>query len=337
MNGHAKSNPGVVIACACMLLCVVCFFSLCLGVRSISPRAIVTALADPQSDSIEALILWSSRLPRLAIAALVGAALGLSGAILQTLTRNILADPGLLGINSGAALAVVICVVLLGEPPPVSVLGTTAILGACLTGMLVYTLAGGADGIGRHPLRLLLAGTVIMLTLGSLMHVVLLLVPNTLEVTQLWLAGSVADRPKDMLPVFLPGLALAIGAGLLLAPALSILVLGTKQAQSLGVDVVRLRAIAVLVAAVLCGLAVSLAGPVAFVGLAAPHAARGALGPRPTTLFPLAAIFGAVSVVVADALARLIVAPAEWPIGVLLAIMGIPVYLSLLQRRKGFL
>lgn len=335
MKRTQYSDFAMVMGVSLAALAVASMTALCLGIRVFSPVQVFSVLMAPSADSMEALVVWSSRLPRLAIAVLVGAALGLSGAILQTVSRNILADPGLLGINAGAALAVVICVAILGEAPALRVVGLASVTGAFATGALVYGLAGGADGIGRQPLRLILSGAVVMMTLGSITHVLLLLMPNTLEVTQLWLSGSVADRPASMLPYFLPGLAAAILAGLILSQSLTVLVLGAVQAQALGVNVVRLRVLAVVVAAVLCGLAVSLAGPLAFVGLIAPHAARTMLGPKPVFLFPLSVVFGALSVVIADVLARMFVAPAEWPVGVVLAFMGVPVYLSILMRRKS--
>lgn len=336
MNKTHQPAVSPVFALAIALLVATAITSLCVGIRIFAPGTVFTALFNWQTDSLDSLIVWSTRLPRMAVAFFVGAALGLAGAILQTLTGNILADPGLLGINSGAALAVVVCVAFLGEAPPMLTLGLASVTGACATGALVYMLSGGAEGIGKHPLRLVLAGAVIMLVFGSLLHVLHLLLPNTLEITQLWLAGSVADRPNEMLPVFLPGLALMLVVGVLLGPTLSTLVLSPVQTRALGINLTRLRVIAVAVAASLCGLAVSLAGPLAFVGLIAPHAARGLLGPKPNVLFPLSLLIGATLVIAADTLARIVVAPSEWPLTVLLAIVGVPVYLSLLKRTHSF-
>ncbi|MEM9637682.1 MAG: iron ABC transporter permease [Pseudomonadota bacterium] len=310
--------------------------SLCLGVQSYSIGTVFAALTSAEQETVDALVIWSSRVPRTLVALAVGAGLGMAGAMLQTLTRNILADPGLLGINAGAAFGVVLLVAVTATPPSLSTLALASIIGALVTGALVYILAGGAAGIGKDSLRLILAGAVMALALGSLMHILLLLEPGAFEATQLWLAGSIADRPGDMLPFFLPGIGLALVAGLILSPMLSVLMLDATQAASLGANIMRTRVFTLLVASVLCGLSVSLAGPLAFVGLLAPHLARGQVGPRPVALFPLATLFGASLVLLADILARMVIAPAELPIGVILAAMGVPVYILLLTRRRKF-
>ena len=308
-----------------LLFALAVFASLSIGIRIINPFA--------APDTLDAILLHAARIPRTAVAVGVGAGLGIAGAILQTVTKNVLADPGLLGINAGAAFAVVVVLSLVDAPPSLAALGRVATGGALATGALAFALAGGSRTFEAQPLRLILSGGVLAIALGSLTQIVLLLQPGAVEASQVWLAGSFADRSAQMVTVYLVPSAVLLLAGLAMAPMLSVLLVGEVQSRSLGVDVGKLRIGAFAVAAGLCGMAVSLAGPVAFVGLIAPHIGRALVGQRLLPSFVLAAASGAILVLLADVAARRLVAPAELHVGIVIAMLGVPFYMILLRRR----
>lgn len=316
-----------------LLLMLAALASLTFGTRIIAPGAL-WQFATAGGDGVDAVVLGASRVPRLLTALAVGCGLGLAGALLQTVTRNVLADPGLLGVNAGAALAVVLLIAFSRDAPPLAMLAFVATQGAIAAGLAVFLLAGGAGAFGARPLRLILSGGVMAIALGSLTQIVLLSSPGAFEASQIWLAGSVVDRPNGMLSVYLPPLAFLVAIGLLAAPGLSVLLVGESQGRALGADVAKRQVGALLVAAGLCGIGVSLAGPIAFVGLIAPHVARWLVGPRPTRMFAMSACWGAIVLTLADVLARFIVAPAELPLGLLIAVLGVPFYVVMLRRRS---
>lgn len=319
--------------CVVVLLLSGIYASLAIGIRVIEPFTVAGQVLSGAPPSLEAVLFSASRLPRTLLACAVGAGLGLAGALLQTVTRNVLADPGLLGINAGAAFAVVLAFSVSDAPPSLVTLGLVAAFGAAMTGVCAFLLAGGSRTFDAQPLRLVLSGGVLAIALGSLTQVLLLLQPGAFEASQVWLAGSFADRPIEMVRLYtLPALLFLI-LGLLLAPGLKVLLLSDIQGRSLGINVARLRLIALGVAAALCGVAVSLAGPIAFVGLIAPHIGRAVAGQRLLPAFTVAALAGATLVLFADVLARRVVSPAELPVGILIAAAGVPFYLVLLRRR----
>ena len=263
----------------------------------------------------------------------MGAGLGLADAVLQTVTRNPLAEPELLGPDAGAAFAVVLCAAWLGEAPSLATLGVAAIAGAVGAGAVAFALADGLAAFGADPLRLILAGAVTAMALGSATGVILLLRPGAFEATQLWLAGSLADRPPGVIEAYLPWMAGFLVLGLATAPGLAALMLGEAQGRALGARTTRLRAVAVLASAGVTGLAVGIAGPVGFVELVTPHLARWVAGPMPRRLLGLLAAAGA-TLLLADVLARQVVAPAELPVGLLMAAVGVPFLLILLRRGR---
>lgn len=314
------------------------------GAVSISPLATAAILLNqthiihiqpswPASDEV---ILLLYRLPRVAGAALVGAALGVAGALFQGLLRNPLADPLLLGTSSGAALGATVAFVL-----PVAFtaywfgFGLVALLafaGALLAVGLVYLLA---TRHGRTPVvTLLLAGVAVSAVLTATQTMLITLNDRLgLRLMSLyrWISGSVNVESWTQAQVVFVIVAVGILLSLLLAPALDAFALGEEMAGHLGLRVERYKLVIVLVAAMLVGAAVSISGIVGFVGLVAPHLCRLTLGPRHRLLIPATALTGATFVVVADLLARVLVAPAELPLGVLTALVGGPFFLWLLR------
>jgi len=302
------------------------------GEYPVSPADVVrTVLGRPTADPEHAFIVNTLRLPRVLVAAAVGAALAVSGGIMQGLTRNPLAAPELTGVTAGAGLAAVTVIVAL-PGAPLAILPFAALAGALTAAFLVYAFAWTN---GDSPIRLILVGigltsiagalTTLMLTYGEIQDVTRALV---------WLTGSVYGRGWEDLRAILPWLAVGLPAALLLAPHLDALNLGEEVARGLGSRVEAHRGLLLLVAAALAAAAVTVAGTVAFVGLIAPHVARRLVGPAHGGLLPVAALTGALIVVAADLVGRTVVAPIEIPCGIVTAAIGAPFFMALLYRGR---
>jgi iron complex transport system permease protein len=283
--------------------------------------------------STDQTIIWEVRLPRVIAAALVGGALGVAGTLFQAVLRNPLADPYVIGTSAGAQLGVVIALVL---PAEVAVLGfgsiqLLAFVGALATVLFVYAIARTG---GRTPvITLLLAGFVVSSFLISGTSFLLSATNRTNQVLT-WTMGSMDVSDLKQLATTGPLMLLVAGLSYLLSPRLDVVLLGEEQAAHLGVRVERLKLVCIVLASLLTALAVTLAGVVAFVGLVVPHTARLIYGPRHRLLIPAAACGGAVFVVAADALSRLVLAPTVVPLGAVTALVGAPFFLHLLRRSR---
>jgi iron complex transport system permease protein len=289
---------------------------------------VIDGLLD-RDDSLARTIVWDLRLPRVLIAILVGACLATSGALLQGVTRNPLADPHILGLTAGAGLAAGLAIRIsanLAQP----LVAPIAFAGALAGATLVYAMSwrGGVSSV-----RLALAGVAVasFLTAGTTM----VLVTSTLRTQSAlsWLAGGLFGRGWDDLRIMAPYAIVGLMAAMLLTRRMNILSLGDEAAQSLGLPLERSRLMVIAVAAALAGAAVSVAGMVAFVGLVAPHVARFGTGDDHRTLVPLAALLGACLVLYSDILARVVVAPVEIPLGVITAAMGAPFLMYLIRAK----
>lgn len=282
------------------------------------------------ADAQTALVLGELRLPRVLKAIFIGAALGAAGVLLQAVTRNPLAEAGLLGVNSGAALAVALGIAVHGALTPSLQMGWA--LAGALAGSASALLLAHAGRGGASPLRLVLAGLAIGATCQSLTAWLSLARSANLDQFRFWLLGSLAHPPAGLL---LPGFTL-IGAGLLLVivllKPLSALSLGDELAQSLGHRPMYTRSLALLAVALLAGSAVALAGPIAFLGLIAPYAARALAGVTLAAQLAFAIPLGAILLLAADLAARLIVAPYEAPVSALLALLGAPLLIWMVRR-----
>ncbi|MCU0570448.1 MAG: iron ABC transporter permease [Oculatellaceae cyanobacterium Prado106] len=281
------------------------------------------------------LIITTVRLPRVLISLIVGAALGVAGALTQGLSRNALADPGILGITEGATFAVVATTFLTGSAS-VQVYTWVAFGGGAIAAIAVYTL-GSVGRSGMTPLKLILAGTVLTYLMASITTGILILNQRTLEEIRFWLAGSVAGRDVNILLAVLPyvciGLVLAFGIG----RQITALTLGEEVAQGLGLRTGWVKAIASIVVVLLAGSSVALAGPIGFVGLVIPHMVRFWVGVDYRWILPYSAIWGAALLSIADLVARLVIRPQELPVGIMMAILGAPffVYLARSKVAKG--
>lgn len=305
--------------------------SLHIGLRLHAPGMVLAALRGAAGQ--DALIIATLRLPRTLVAATAGAALGLSGLLMQQATRNPLAEPGLLGVNAGAACSVALGITVLGAGNLLQI-GALAALGALAATAAVFGIAAAA-GAAAGPATLVLAGVTVAGMLASVTQLLLLVDETALETLLFWLAGGFADRGTDLLRLGLPVLVAGLAGTLVLAPSLDALRLDDDSARAVGVRVGAVRLGALGLAAVLAAAAVAMAGPVVFLGLVAPHVARRLPGHDGLAgLAPTASLVGALVAVVADIAARLVVAPGEAPVGAVLALVGVPVLVTLLRRRS---
>ncbi|MEV7599549.1 iron ABC transporter permease [Kitasatospora sp. NPDC089797] len=316
----------LVVGVCVLVLCAA--LSLALGSRSIPLSTVIDALTGAAHGG-DADVVTGLRVPRTIIGLTVGAALGVAGAVAQGVTRNPLASPVTLGINAGASLAVVAAIYTLGLSRP-SEYVWFAFAGAAVAAVAAYAMS--RRGGDLDPVRLALGGTVLTVVLTSWTSALMLASHRTLDEARFWLAGSIAGRHLDTLTPVLPFLVLGLVAALAISPALNALALGDETAQALGVPVARIRVVGGLAVVLLAGSAVAVAGPVAFIGLAAPHLVRQVLGNDHRWLLPGCLITGPLLLLAADVLGRLVVQPSEIEVGIVTAFLGAPL-LAVLARR----
>ena len=294
--------------------------------------AIPQTLHTPDGASNDFRVIADLRFPRTIIGLIVGAALGVAGALIQGHTRNPLADPAILGVSAGAALAVVSSFAFLGVT---SMFATSiwAFVGAMVATGIVFALA--AVGGGRlNPLTLILGGAALSAVLTSLTSALVLLDNDNLDRMRFWTVGALTGRGFDVfwgtLPLVIIGLLAAFATG----PTLNLLNLGDDVATSLGVDAKRARVVGMLIISLLAGAATAAAGPVGFLGLVIPHIVRALTGPDYRWILPYSALAGSVLLLYADIAGRIIVHPGELEVGIVLAFVGAPFFIALIYRRK---
>lgn len=304
--------------------------SLAFGTRVVSVDELWRALAGDTSGVGEAAVV--TRVPRTVLALLVGAALAVSGAAMQAVTRNPLADPGILGVSSGAALAVVTGIAFFGMSNPYAYIAV-AIAGAAAAAVFVY-LVGSLGRGGATPLKLALAGAAISATFTSLISAVLLPRVDVITTFRFWQIGGVGGATWDRIAIIVPFLAAGAIICLVTARGLNTLGLGDDLAAGLGENVLRTRLIAAAGAVVLCGAATAIAGPIGFVGLVVPHLCRLLVGADQRWLLPFSAVVGAGLLVAADVIGRVIARPEEIEVGIITAFIGAPVFIWIVRRQK---
>ncbi|GAA2433181.1 iron ABC transporter permease [Streptomyces glaucus] len=304
--------------------------SLAFGSRDVAWADVWAALGGAEATLEEAAV--ANRVPRTLLAVVVGAALGLSGAVMQGVTRNPLADPGILGVNMGASLAVVTGIAHFGLAS-VSGYIWAAMTGAAVTAGFVYAVGSLGRG-GATPLKLALAGAAISAALASLVSAVVLPRNDISDTFRLWQIGGVGGATHAQLGSVLPFLAVGFVVCLASARALNSLALGDELAAGLGERVALVRAGAALGAVVLCGASTAAAGPIAFVGLVVPHACRLLVGVDHRWLLPFSALSGAVLLTVADVVGRIVARPSEIEVGIVTAFVGVPFFLHIVRRQK---
>ncbi|MGW3496840.1 FecCD family ABC transporter permease [Streptomyces sp. NPDC001020] len=330
MSGVARRRFGWLTATLLLLLLAV-LLSLAVGSRAVAPSVVWDALLHG-GTSTDAQVVRSLRVPRTVIGVMVGAALAVAGTVLQGITRNSIAEPGILGISQGASMGVVCAIAFLGVH---SLRGYVwyAFVGAGVAAVLIYAVASRGRG-GASPVKLALAGAAMNAFLAALISAVLTTNARALDEFRFWDVGSISGRDATIAgqvwPFLLAGLLLVLA----MARGLDALALGDDIARGLGRNVALLRATGALGATVLTGAAVAAAGPIAFIGLAVPHMARALVGPGHRWLLPVAALLGPVMLLLADVLGRVVVRPAEVPVAVMTALAGVP-FLVVLVRRKA--
>jgi iron complex transport system permease protein len=310
-----------------LLLVAAAFTAASLGASALAPHELVTALldaADPRH-----VLLWQVRLPRVACGALVGAALGVAGVLVQTAVRNPLADPWLLGVSAGAGAAALLAIVAFPELP--ALVPAVAFAGGVAPVAALLALSSGARA--RGPLRMILAGVALQALCFALVALILFFFADRAPAFAAFIVGSLASVGWGDVAIVAVPTTLGVAAALAAARPLDVLLLDEASATSLGVAARRARFGAASLAALLAAGAVSVAGLVGFVGLVAPNALRLLAGPRHLLLVPLAALGGATLVMLADAAARAAAAPLELPVGALLAAIGAPYFLYLIWKK----
>ncbi|MGH3362752.1 MAG: FecCD family ABC transporter permease [Nocardioides sp.] len=320
-----RHRAGPAVAGLAVAVVVSAIVSVLVGAEPIRPAAVLDS-TDPEHA------IAMARLPRTALALAVGAALGLAGACLQGLARNPLADPGILGINAGAAFAMVLAISMLGVASLSSYVWF-AFAGAAVAMALVHGIASlGREG--ATPVKLAIAGAALTAGLTSWTSAVLLTDRQTMEVFRFWQVGTVGGRDLDVLLLGGPFLLVGVVLALISTRLLNALALGDELARGLGRRVLRDRLVLGLAVTLLAGTATALAGPIAFVGLIVPHAVRAVAGPDYTRVLPLSLGYGAVLVVLADTLGRVVLPPTEVQVGIMTAVVGVPAFLWLVRRGR---
>lgn len=314
------------------VLVVVVGLSLALGSKSIPLDEAESALFQYDPGNSDQTVVRSLRVPRTAIGVLAGLALGLAGAVMQGLSRNPLADPGILGVNAGAILAVLIAVQTFGVTTLVGYVWF-AFAGAGAAVVVVYAIAStGRDG--ATPIKLALAGTAVTAMLASFATMVQLSDPRTIEAYRAWALGSLAGRgagvANEVWPFIVVGAVLAFAS----ARMLNALALGDDVARALGQHVGRARLLSGLAVMVLAGAATAAAGPIVFLGLTVPHIARAIVGPDYRWVLPYSAVLAPVLLLTADVIGRLVVRPRELQVGIVAVLLGAPVFIYIVRRKN---
>jgi len=327
-----KHNWQKLVGTIIAVICLVCLMGMSI-IYGYTDTSIKTAIQSFThfNGSNKHIIITTVRLPRAFIAGAVGACLAMSGVIMQTLTKNPLASPGILGINAGAGFAVVIAVTLF-KITSLQGFAWFSFAGAALAAIVVYFL-GNVGREGLTPMKLTLAGAAIGALFSSFTQGLLTLNESALEQVLFWLAGSVQGRKLEILTSVLPYMIIGWGAALLLAGKMNILAMGDDVAKGLGLKIGLVKIGAGLVVIFLAGSAVAVAGPVGFIGIVIPHIARKIIGIDHRWLLPFSGLLGGILLIAADIAARYVIMPSEVPVGVMTAIIGAPFFIYL--ARKG--
>lgn len=323
----AKRRTAVLIGAAVLLL-IAAAASLMLGSVSFSFTEIMNGVFN-STDTLERRIVWELRLPRLLIGLIVGMCLAASGSILQGIMRNPLADPGIIGVSSGAGLAATAIMILF--PAYIMLLPAAAFLGAFVTALVIYAMSWRG---GTSAVRIILVGVAVNAVIGACMSALMLLYSDRVQSVLPWLAGGIAGAGwvqfGTIIWYSLAALVLAVFA----IPHIRILRLGDEVAKLLGHKVERSRFYLIVLSTLLAGIAVSVSGLIGFVGLVVPHIMRSLVGGDHRFLLPASALGCALLVVVADTVARTVFNPIELPVGILLSFLGGPFFLYLIQKRR---
>lgn len=320
----------VIILCL-SLLSVIAMFSVSLGVKRIAFSKIMEVIFGNDLDSIEATIILQ-RIPRTVFGILAGGALGISGALMQSITRNPIADPSILGVNTGASLFVVAGIAFFNITAAYQYIWL-AIIGAGLTAVFVYSVASmGKDG--ATPLKLALSGSAVSIVLGSLVSTIMLPNNRVMEAFRFWQVGSIGSATWENIALISPFLILGFIISMLISGYLNNLALGDEAATALGTNVVLTRSVGALASVLLCGAATALAGPIGFIGLIIPHIVRLVFGSEMSKMLPLSFIGSGILLLLSDILGRIIGSPGETEVGIVTAVLGAPIFIFAIRKGR---
>ncbi|MDJ0360174.1 iron chelate uptake ABC transporter family permease subunit [Rhodococcus sp. H29-C3] len=332
-GGLAETNSRRALGLFVLLgvLAAICLLSIAVGTKYIPPSEVWNALFH-FDESNNHVIIREIRVPRTVLGLIVGVALGVSGALIQAMTRNPLADPGILGVNAGAAFFVALAVGMLGFTGIWSYIWF-AFLGAILATVAVYAL-GSMSRAGATPIRLTLSGIALSAVLGGITSGMLLLDPDAFDKMRLWGAGSLAGRGLDISLAISPFVIVGSVLALVIARPLNALALGDDLARSLGAKVNSTRVIGVIAVTLLAGAATAAAGPIGFVGLMIPHMVRWFVGPDQRWILLYTVVAAPCLLLLSDIVGRLVIRPGELQVGIVTAFVGAPVLIFLVRRKK---
>ncbi|WP_354702468.1 putative siderophore transport system permease protein YfiZ [Paraconexibacter sp. AEG42_29] len=312
-------------------LAVTALLSIAVGSRGIAPGEVWRLLWHPDGSD-NAIIVHDLRIPRTVLGLLVGSALGVAGGLMQALTRNPIADPGLLGVNAGASAAVVSATAFFGITDPLGYVWF-GFLGAAAASVVVYVI-GTAGRSGATPVRLALAGTAVTFALYAYVQGLTILDREALDQYRFWQIGALAGHPSSLnlqiAPFIVAGLLLAFALG----RPLNALGLGDETGRALGLSPNRVRILGALSITLLCGAATAAAGPIVFIGLTVPHVVRAITGPDQRWVLPYCAVLAPVLLLGADVIGRIVTRPGELEVGIVSAVIGAPVFIAIVRRRR---
>lgn len=315
-----------------ILLLVFCIFSsLAFGSKNIDLITVIDTLKNLDNNNFEAIVV-KERIPRTVFGLLAGASLGISGTLMQSITRNPIADPSILGINTGSALFVVLGIAFLGVTTYKEYI-ILALLGGLITAISVYLIASIGNG-GISPMKLALSGVIISAILSSLINVVMLPRSEVMSSFRFWQVGSISGVTWQSIIVMLPFIILGIILSFFVAPALNALALGDEVAIGLGVKVGLTRIISSISAILLCGTVTALAGPIGFIGLMAPHIIRMLFGNNIKFIIPMSAFVGSILLTFSDVIGRIMGSPSELEVGIVTAFIGAPIFIIISMKAK---
>ncbi len=326
--GNKKFVLSIILCLA--LLSIMAVFSISLGAKNIAFSKVVDVLLGNDPDSLEAAIIFQ-RIPRTVFGILAGGALGISGALMQSITRNPIADPSILGVNTGASLFVVAGIAFFNITVAYQYIWL-GITGAGVTAVFVYSVASmGKDG--ATPLKLALSGSAVSIVLGSLVSTIMLPNNRVMEAFRFWQVGSIGSATWENIMLISPFLIVGFIISMFISGYLNNLALGDEAATALGTNVVMTRTIGALASVLLCGATTALAGPIGFVGLIIPHIIRLIFGSEMSKMLPLSFLGSAILMLISDVIGRIISLPGETEVGIVTAVLGAPVFI--LAIRKG--
>jgi iron complex transport system permease protein len=312
-------------------LALVLLLSVSVGARPIGVSEVWSLVWQPDGSD-DAIIVHDLRIPRTILGLVVGAALGVGGALMQALTRNPLADPGLLGVNAGAAAAVVTATAIIGVTSAL-VYVWFAFAGAAVASVVVYAV-GAAGRSGATPIRLALAGTAITFALYAYVHALILVDRDTLDLYRFWQVGALAGHDAALSAQIAPFVVAGILLAFALGRPLNAIGLGDEAGRALGASLARTRVLSGIAITLLCGAATAAVGPIVFIGLTVPHVARAITGPDQRWVLPYSALLAPVLLLAADVIGRVVNRPGELEVGIVSALVGGPVFIAIVRRRR---